>query len=265
MSNLEVAAGPVLCEVDEGVATITLNRPERLNAWNRAMAAGFEDAFLRVRDDPKVRVVILTGAGRGFCAGADLDLLDDAAGGEEIAGDSGSFLPTHLIDLPKPTIAAVNGPAAGFGLILALCCDIRFAAAGAKLTAVFPKLGLIAEYGSGWLLPRLVGTAAALDILLSGRVFLAEEAERIGLVNRVLEQNELARHAGEYARAIAAGCSPASLRTIKRQVYAGFETSLSPAVEDSLRLMKASLGTKDFKEAIAAAAERRQPRFQDLD
>jgi enoyl-CoA hydratase/carnithine racemase len=265
MSELEVATDPVLCHVEDGVATITLNRPDRLNAWNRAMAVGFQDAVTRVGDDPKVRVVVLTGAGRGFCAGADMDLLDEAAGGDEISGEPGSMLPTHLIDLPKPTIAAVNGPAAGFGLVLALCCDIRFAAAGAKLTTVFPKLGLIAEYGSAWLLPRLVGTAGALDLLLSGRVILAEEAERIGLVNRVLEQDALARHVREYAVAMAAGSSPAAMRTIKRQVYAGFETSFSKAIEDSLSLMKASLRTPDFKEAVAAAAEKRAPHFEDLD
>ena len=264
MSDQDAAANPVLCDVDHGVATITLNRPARLNAWNRPMAVGFQDAIAKVCNDPAVRVVVLTGAGRGFCAGADMDLLDEAAGGDEIAGGAGSVLPTHLIDIPKPTIAAINGPAAGFGLILALCCDIRFAAAGAKLTAVFPKLGLIAEYGSGWLLPRLVGTAGALDILLSGRVILAEEAERIGLVNRVLEQDALAEHVSEYALGIAANCSPAAMQTIKRQVYAGFEISLSQAVEDSLGLMKASLRSNDFKEGLAAAGEKRPPSFEGL-
>ncbi len=231
MSELEVATDPVLCHIEDGVATITLNRPARLNAWNRAMAVGFQNAVTRVGDDPRVRVVVLTGAGRGFCAGADMDLLDEAAGGDEISGEPGSMLPTHLVELPKPTIAAVNGPAAGFGLVLALCCDIRFAAAGA----------------------------------LSGRVILAEEAERIGLVNRVLEQDALAGHVREYAVAMAAGSSPAAMRTIKRQVYAGFETSFSKAVEDSLSLMKASLRTQDFKEAVAAAAEKRAPHFEDVD
>jgi enoyl-CoA hydratase/carnithine racemase len=207
--------------------------------------------------------VILTGAGRGFCAGADFNLLDEAAGDDDFTGQNGSLLPTILIEMPKPTIAAINGPAAGYGLILALCCDVRFAAAGAKLTAVFPRLGLIAEYGSGWLLPRLVGTAAALDMLLSGRVIMAEEAERTGLVNRVLEPEALAPHAMEYAKDLAANCSPAAMRTIKQQIYAGFETSLVQAIQDSLGLMETSLHTNDFKEAMAAMAEKRRPRFED--
>lgn len=256
---------PVLYEVAEGVATITLNRPDRLNAWNRAMAAGFHDAVTRARDDPEVRAVILTGAGRGFCSGADFDLLEAAAGNDHFGEQNDPVLPTTLIEISKPTIAAMNGPAAGFGLILALSCDVRFAAAGAKFTAVFPRLGLIAEYGMGWLLPRLVGTAAALDLLLSGRVILAEEAERIGLINRVLEPDVLPRHALEYARDLAANCSPAAMRTIKRQIYAGFEKSLSDAIQDSLRLMEASLRTDDFKEALAAMTEKRRPRFADPD
>jgi enoyl-CoA hydratase/carnithine racemase len=254
---------PVLYQVVEGVATITLNRPDRLNAWNREMGVGFLDAVTRANDDPQVRAVILTGAGRGFCAGADLDLLDEAPGDDHFIEKNSTVLPTILTETPKPTIAAINGPAAGFGLVLALSCDVRFAAAGAKLTAVFPRLGLIAEYGSAWLLPRLVGTAAALDLLLSGRVILAEEAERIGLVNRVLDPETLARDAKEYAKDLAANCSPTAMRTIKRQIYASFEKSLPDAVQDSLALMEASLRTDDFKEAMAAMGEKRRPRFAD--
>jgi enoyl-CoA hydratase/carnithine racemase len=244
------------------VATITLNRPERLNAWNRAMGVGFLDAVTRANDDPKVRAVILSGAGRGFCAGADFDVLDDVADDHFIEED-GTVLPTILVDIPKPTIASINGPAAGFGLVLALSCDVRFAAAGAKLTAVFPRLGLVAEYGVSWLLPRIVGTAAALDVLLSGRVLLAEEAERIGLVNRVLEPDSIARHAFEYAKDLAANCSPAAMRTIKRQVYGSFEKDLAETIKDSIGLMEASLRTDDFKEAMAAMGEKRRPRFAD--
>ena len=257
------ADNPVLYDVVDGVATITLNRPDRLNAWNRAMAAGFHAALTRASDDPEVRAVILTGAGRGFCSGADFDLLDEAAGDDHFAAQ-GPVLPTMLIDVPKPTIAAINGPAAGFGLVLALACDIRFAAAGAKLTAVFPRLGLIAEYGMGWLLPRLVGTANALDVILSGRVILAEEAQKIGLVNRVLEPEVLLPSTVEYAHDLASSNSPAAMRSIKQQVYAGFEKTLAEAVQDSLQLMEASLRGDDFKEPIAARAEKRKPRFADL-
>ena len=254
-------ASPVLYEVGKGVATITLNRPERLNAWNRAMATEFKAAVLRARDDPDVRVVVLTGSGRGFCAGADFDLLDEAAAVDDFDGTSGTLLPSALIELPKPIIAAINGPAAGYGLVLAMCCDVRFAAAGAKLAIVFPRLGLIAEYGSAWLLPRLVGTAHALDLLMSGRVILAEEAERVGLVNRVIEPDRLMGHVADYAADLASNCSPAAMRTIKKQVYDGFELGLDAAVKSSLRLMEASLRTNDFKEAMTAMAEKRAPRF----
>jgi enoyl-CoA hydratase/carnithine racemase len=260
MTEPTATAGPVLYEVAEGVATITLNRPDRLNAWNRAMAAGFHDALTLARKDPAVRVVVLMGAGRGFCSGADFDLLDEAAVDDHFAELNGPVLPTMLIDLPKPTIAAINGPAAGYGLVLALACDIRFAAVGAKLTSIFPRLGLIAEYGVSWLLPRLVGTATSLDVLLSGRVILGDEAERIGLVNRALEPDDLLRHTLEYARELATN-SPAAMRTIKQQIYAGFHQSLSDSVQDSLRLMEESLRANDFKEALAAMAEKRKPRF----
>jgi enoyl-CoA hydratase/carnithine racemase len=265
MDALYPAASAVLCEVAEGVATITLNRPDRLNAWDGAMANQFRDAITRVRDDRTVRAVVLTGAGRGFCAGADRELLKGAAGGLNIISDAGSVLPTYLIEIGKPVIAAINGPAVGLGLVLALCCDVRFAAAGAKLAAAFPRLGLIAEYGSGWLLPRLVGTANAVDILMSGRVILAEDAARIGLVNRVVHPQALVGQAVDYARDLAVNCSPAAMRTIKRQVYAGFETGLEPALKESLRLMEASLQSHDFKEAIAAIGEKRAPRFADSD
>jgi enoyl-CoA hydratase/carnithine racemase len=265
ISDKTTATDPVLYEVEDGVATISLNRPDRLNAWNRAMAAGFQVAVTRAAGDPDVRAMVLTGAGRGFCSGADFDLLDEAVAGEDVSGANNSILPTDLIAIPKPVVAAINGPAAGLGLVLALCCDIRFAAAGAKLTAVFPRLGLIAEYGSAWLLPRLAGTAVALDVLLSGRVIQAEEAERIGLVNRVLEPEALLAHAQAYARDLARNCSPSAMRTIKRQVYSGFESGLAPALQDSLRLMRESLQSDDFKEGIAANAEKRLPRFENVD
>src|SRR5918911_3070020 len=181
----------VLYEAREGVATVTLNRPDRLNAWTRELGARCFELLDNAASDPDVRVVIVTGAGRGFCAGADVELLRSIGGGSAVVGDEQRVYPSHLLEIPKPIIAAINGPAAGLGLVQALMCDLRFAAAGAKLTTAFVRRGLIAEHGISWILPRLVGPARALDLLLSGRMVLAEEAQELGLVNRAIEPDRL--------------------------------------------------------------------------
>jgi enoyl-CoA hydratase/carnithine racemase len=254
----------VLYSVDQGVATVTLNRPDRLNAWTRELGLQYAAALERAASDPEVRAVVVTGAGRGFCAGADLELLETIGGGAAVVGDERRVLPTETLDVAKPVIAAINGGCAGLGLVVALCCDLRFAAAGAKFTSAFVRRGLIAEYGSSWLLPRIVGTARALDILLSGRVFLAEEALELGLVNRVLPPGELMEGALAYARDLAANCPPGAMSVIKRQVYEHLQTDLETAVEQSLRLMEESLGTDDFREGVASYVEQRPPRFKPL-
>ena len=262
MASTPIRTDPVLLEVAEGVATITFNRPERLNAWTPAMGALFSDLLERAGGDPEVRVIVVTGAGRGFCAGADMDVLQSVGGGSAVVGSERRVLPTEALSVPKPVIAAINGACAGLGLVIAVCCDIRFAAAGAKFTSSFARRGLIAEYGISWLLPRLVGQGAALDILYSGRVLLAEEAMQMGLVNRVADPAALLDETQAYARDLAANCSPASLATIKSQVYRHLDTSLEEAVADSLTLMESSLRGDDFREGVASFLEQRAPTFK---
>jgi enoyl-CoA hydratase/carnithine racemase len=259
-----ISTETVLYSVAQGVATITLNRPDRLNAWTREMGEGWSAALERAARDPEVRAVVVTGAGKGFCAGADISLLETIGGGAAVVGEERRVLPTEAIEVPKPVIAAVNGACAGLGLVIALCCDIRFAAAGAKFTSAFARRGLIAEYGSSWLLPRLVGTARALDILLSARVFLAEEALEMGLVNRVVAPDQVVNAATAYALDLATNCPPASMAVIKRQVYRHSATDLEAAVQESIKLMEESLTTEDFKEGVASYVEQRPPRFRPL-
>jgi enoyl-CoA hydratase/carnithine racemase len=259
-----ISTEPVLYAVADGVATITLNRPDRLNAWTREMGEGWSSSLRQAAQDPEVRAVVVTGAGKGFCAGADISLLETIGGGAAVVGEERRVLPTEAIEVPKPVVAAVNGSCAGLGLVVALCCDVRFAAAGAKFTSAFVRRGLIAEYGSSWLLPRLVGTARALDILLSGRVFLAEEALEMGLVNRVVPGDQVVEAATAYARDLAANCPPGSMAVIKRQVYGHAATDLETAVRESIKLMEESLETEDFKEGVASYVEQRAPRFRPL-
>ncbi len=259
-----ISTEPVLYGVAEGVATITLNRPDRLNAWTREMGEGWSSSLRQAAADPEVRAVVVTGAGKGFCAGADISLLETIGGGAAVVGEERRVLPSEAIEVPKPVIAAVNGSCAGLGLVVALCCDVRFAASGAKFTSAFVRRGLIAEYGSSWLLPRLVGTARALDILLSGRVFLAEEALEMGLVNRVVPGDEVVAAASAYARDLAANCPPGSMAVIKRQVYRHAATDMDTAVRESIKLMEESLETEDFREGVASYVEQRAPRFRPL-
>jgi enoyl-CoA hydratase/carnithine racemase len=253
--------------VDEGVALITLNRPERLNAWTAEMEEAYF-AFLRdCASDVQVRAIVVTGAGRGFCAGADMASLQAIGDGGGVPGDAtrAERTPqTYPLTVPKPIIAAINGACAGIGLVQALMCDVRFAAEGAKLTSAFARRGLIAEHGISWILPRLVGPSRALDLLLSARVVLAEEAEALGLVNRTLPPGELLEGALSYARDLAANCSPASMATIKRQVYGDLERGLVPALADADKLMLGSLAAPDFVEGVASFLERREPAFAAL-
>lgn len=258
--------GTVLYEVLDGVALVTLNRPERLNAWNGALGAGYFSALDRAEADPQVRVIVVTGAGRGFCAGADMDVLQGIGGGESNADSAAEGRPhTYALTLSKPVIAAVNGAAAGLGFVHALACDLRFAAAGAKFTTSFARRGLIAEHGLSWTLPRLVGQAVALDLLLSGRVVLAEEAKELGLVNRVVAPEELMNETMAYARELAVHCSPASMAVMKRQVYEHPQMSMDDALAASNELMVSSLRRSDFNEGVASFLEKRDPDFAPYD
>ncbi|WP_017593537.1 enoyl-CoA hydratase-related protein [Nocardiopsis potens] len=258
----------VLRELDGGVLVLTLNRPERLNAWTPAMEERLFDLLEEADSDPEVRAIVLTGAGRGFCAGADLDALSSI--GDGVQNGSGGRIeqpdrPKHLpMLLRKPVVAAVNGAAAGLGLVVALFADVRFCAEDAKLTTSFSRRGLVAEYGVAWRLPRLVGQGRAMDLLLSSRVLTGAEAERIGLVEHVRPREEVLPAALDYARALASECSPASLAEIKAQVLRSAESGLDDSVAEAVRLMPGAFAHPDFAEGVGAYLERRPPRFAPL-
>lgn len=266
----------ILYEVTDPVATITLNRPSQLNAWTERMGAEVRHAVARAEVDRRVVAIVITGAGRGFCAGADLRLLRgigegqsaarvpaelDADPGDASMGESFRGAYTYLLSVRKPVIAAINGPCAGMAVPIALCCDLRFASEAASFTTAFSKRGLIAEWGLAWLLPRLVGTAHALDLLYSSRRIDAAEAARIGLVNRVLPQGELLPFVRSYVEELAASCSPASMAVMKRQVYQGLEQPLGVAERQAVSLMLESFTRPDFREGVASFLEKRPPRF----
>jgi enoyl-CoA hydratase/carnithine racemase len=259
-------------DVDDAVAVITLNRPERLNAWTARMEFEYSWALNQAAADQSVRVVVVTGAGRGFCAGADVKALDrivEAGDYDEAGPEPPPEVPpletgeVHLLPrrMGKPVIAAVNGPAAGVGFVVACSADIRFAAAGAKLTTSFGRLGLPAEHGVSWILARLIGPARAADLLFSSRVVLAEEAAGMGLVNAVMPSGELLPHTMAYARRIAAEISPAALAVMKAQLYDDLERDQQSALRVSVDEMKRMVKEPDFAEGTAALAERRPPKF----
>jgi enoyl-CoA hydratase/carnithine racemase len=251
---------------DDGVALLTLNRPDRLNALVPEMQELWFDLLQRAADDPDVRAIVVTGAGRGFCAGADLERLEAIGGGDINPGEEAilSRPQTFPLTVPKPIIAALNGATAGLGLVQALMCDLRFAARGAKLTTAFARRGLVAEHGVSWILPRLVGPSRALDLLLSGRVVLAEEAAGMGLVDRVLAPDQLLGETLAYARELAVHCSPSSMATMKRQVYRHLDAPLKRALEESNALMLESFGQPDLAEGVRSFQERRAPEFRGI-
>jgi enoyl-CoA hydratase/carnithine racemase len=273
----------ILYRIDGRIATITLNRPEKLNAWTATMQQELREAVMAAEDDPAVRVIVLTGAGRGFCAGADMNLLSSidpqspqtrsmaSSGGETDAGAPAQLGPDvggdyggrfgYLIRCPKPVIAAINGLAAGLGLVIALYADLRFVAADARLTTSFSQRGLVAEHGISWLLPRLVGPAHALDLLLSARKFDAAEAERIGLANRVLPQEGFIEAVMDYAEQLANTVSPRSMAVIKAQLYKALGQSFNEALAVGDEEMAKSFGSEDFKEGVAHFVEKRPPAF----
>lgn len=274
MANLET-----LYAVEDRVATITLNRPDKLNAWTAVMDDEVRALFYQAEQDENVHVIILTGAGRGFCAGADMSLLgnivENGVGDEErrmLRGPANGDARAHarpdfqkkysyFPSIQKPIIAAINGPAVGLGFILAMYCDLRFASDAAKFGTAFARRGLIAEYGLAWLLPRIVGHAHALDLLLSARIFDAQEALRIGVVNCVFPQEQFLEEVRKYAHDLATGVSPRSLRVIKNQVYNGLFQSLDEAISTASEEMVHSLQCEDFKEGVAHFVEKRAPAF----
>ena len=263
-------------EVSDPLATITLNRPHALNAWTQRMASEVRHAVARAEADAAVVAIVLTGEGRGFCAGADLAVLRDLSRGgrgetapPELAADPGDPAVgddfrgtyTYLMSVRKPIIAAINGPTAGMAVPIALCCDLRFASDRAVFTLAFSKRGLVAEWGSAWLLPRIVGPSNALDLLFSSRTVAADEALRIGLVNRVVPHDELLPAVSKYAAELAAACSPASLQIMKRQVYQQLTRELGPSEKEAIALMVESFSRPDMKEGVESFLEKREARF----
>jgi len=267
-----------LYQVADRVATITLNRPDKLNAWTAVMESEVRAGIGEAERDEKVRVIVLTGAGRGFCAGADISLLStvatkglDSAQRAQAVQPQGSVVEGTRADfqkkysyfpaVTKPVIAAINGPIVGLGLVIALYCDLRFASDAARFGTAFARRGLIAEYGMAWMLPRLVGHSNALDLLFSARMIDAAEAFRMGLVNQVYPQGTFHEKVREYAVDLASNVSPRSLRVIKRQVYDAMFLTLAETFETSEREMLESLRSDDFKEGVAHFIEKRSPVF----
>ncbi len=253
----------VLVRQEGAVRVISLNRPEVLNAIVPRMAAEYAAQLQAADADPAVRAVVVTGSGRGFCAGADLGLLAEGAEAISTGLVRRDTLPTVAFRIRKPVICAVNGPVAGIGFAYMMGSDVRFAAADARISTTFARLGLVAEYGLSWLLPRIVGTGWSLDLLLSGRVITGAEAGRIGLVQYVSDSDVLA-DALRYATDLAQNCSPASMATVKRQVYADLEAGSEEALARTMALMRESFGGADFAEALRARTERRAPDWSPL-
>jgi enoyl-CoA hydratase/carnithine racemase len=249
----------ILYAVEGQVATVTLHRPEQLNAWTAVMETEVRAALAQANEDPAVHAIVITGAGRGFCAGADLKAGGARARAVDGAGDFDQRY-TYLLGLDKPVIAAINGPVAGVGLCLTLYCDFRFMAEGQKVTTAFARRGLIAEHGSAWMLPRIVGLANALQLLMEGATVTTEEAARIGLVTP-LPQAGFLEQVQAFARDLVTKSSPRSLRVIKQQVYDGLRQSLGEAVIASNELQRQSLECEDLKEGVTAFREGRAPQF----
>lgn len=271
----------ILTDIEDQILTITLNRPDRLNAWTGQMESEVRDAIEQAGNDDAIRCIIVTGAGRGFCAGADMaglqqispddESADAATSGADTAaipadaGDLASLYPGrfgYMYACPKPIIAAINGPCAGIGLIFSLYADMRFANQDAKFTTAFAQRGLIAEHGIAWLLPRLVGEAHALDLLFTARVFKGAEAERVGLVNRAMPANELLPDVMDTAKHLSTQVSPRSLAVMKRQIRESYFQNFARSLEIADQEMLQSFASFDFKEGVDSFVEKRPPAFQ---
>lgn len=267
----------IIYDVVDSIATITLNRPEKLNAWTVKMEAEYRHAMAAAEASDEVRVIIVTGAGRGFCAGADMSLLTQVMGGEvdraELSdlsskpGEGEGSHPDYVkqysfpVNVHKPILCAINGAAVGIGLVHTLYCDIRFASDKAKFGTIFSQRGLVAEHGSAWMLPRLIGIENALDLFYSGRIFDAQEAQRLGLVSRVVPHDELMERVREYATMLATQSSPSSMAAMKREVYAAVNENMGASYDATYEDMMKSFGGADFKEGVASFMEKRPATF----
>jgi enoyl-CoA hydratase/carnithine racemase len=277
----------LLYEVDDPVAVITLNRPESLNAWTTTMDHELRDAMARAAADRSVVGIVITGAGRAFCAGADMNTLDDLSSGRgdnrpsddsgegddgrsaerfpwaDSEGDFGGRLMFPMA-MDKPVIAAVNGAVAGMAYPLALACDIRVVTPKALFVTAFAQRGLIAEWGLSWLLPKLVGPSAAVDLLITSRRVYGEEALKLGLANYLVDEGELLSFCREYVERLASQCSPSSMAIMKRQIYEHYHRGLGEAETSARQLMIDSFSRPDFAEGVQSFIQKRPPEFSRL-
>jgi len=271
----------ILYTVDGPVATITMNRPNQLNALTSLTQAEIKHALDQSERNTEIVGTVLTGAGRGFCSGVDMNDLSDMSEAGERLGDAHDHLtaspgnpdndpnynasPTYFLGLRKPLIAAINGAAAGLGFSYATFCDMRFMDRNAKIVTSFAPRGLIAEHGTSWMLPRIVGPSNALDIFWSSRKLEAEEAHRMGYANRLCEPGTCVAQAQDYIRTMSGTSAPMSLMMMKRQVYKHLNRELGDAMEESTKWMDESLTRTDFKEGVASFIEKRAPNFLTID
>lgn len=259
-------------DVENATATITFNRPDNMNALTKILEAELRDAFDRANEDPGIRAIILTGNGRAFCAGMDMEELevlppDDIQSMHWMRpydmNRRADFQTrySYFPSIRKPIVAAINGAAAGLGLIFAAYCDFRIASDTAVFATAFAKRGLIAEHGIAWILPRIIGHANALDLLMTSRKIGAQEAHEMGFLNKVVPPNELIGTARALAHTLSTDVSPRSVRIMKRQVWDASFESLAENIARANDEMFKSINSEDFKEGVAHFIERREPRF----
>lgn len=258
----------IIYEASDGVALITLNRPHRLNAFTLTTDDEIFDALIRANADDAVRVVIITGAGRAFSAGADIAVLEEVRGQNETSGgeliheirtEGHSF--SEMLTMRKPVIAAINGPCAGMAFNVAIYCDIRIAAESARIGLAFARRGLTTEDGVNWILPRLIGVGMAVELQITGRLVDAREALAIGLVNHLVPDGQALAKAREMALDIAYNCAPLAVTEGKRLAYEALSCDLPTAVARCGEMTDRMHRTEDFKEGVRSFAERRAPRF----
>jgi enoyl-CoA hydratase/carnithine racemase len=255
----------VLWDVSDGIATITFNRPERNNAFTTDMEHQYFDLLERAANDPEVRVIIVTGAGRSFCPGLDMEALRAGVAEGSLATSRPRRPHTYPVTIPKPIVAVINGACAGLGLVVAMMCDIRFAARGAKMTTAWSRRGLVAEHGMSWMIPRIVGFPRALELMMSGRTFTTDEAHDIGMVHHLADGDRVMNEARAYALDLVANVSPISLAHIKWQSYRDLErSSLNSAWQHSMFLAHNANEFSDAAEGVSSFIERRPPNFAPL-